>query len=241
MQSEDISSLITCQVVNLKKFNHDIIQVLLEPVAPASLSFHAGQYINLILDDDSERPFSLANAPRKDNLIELHIRHYAGGGIDRWLSKYNGSDLSVVISGPRGEFRLHDSDRPIIMIAGGIGFAPIKSLMEQIIHEGITRSVYLYWGARRRDDLYLDDLPQQWAQDYAHIHFIPVLSEETGGPGTRHGLVHEAVLEDFPDLAGFEAYISGPAAMIQTAHASFLEHGLDEQAMFSDMFAFMDI
>lgn len=240
MQAEDNPALITCQVAGLKKFNHDITQVLLEPVAPASLSFHAGQYINLILDDHTERPFSLANAPREDNLIELHIRHNAGGGVARWLGGNNGNDLSVVISGPRGEFRLHNTERPIIMVAGGTGFAPIKGLMEQIIHEGITRPVYLYWGARQSSDLYLDDLPRKWARDYENIHFIPVLSEETGPPGTRNGLVHEAVLEDFPDLAGFEVYLSGPAAMIHAARTSFLEHGLDEQAMFSDMFAFID-
>ncbi|MEX2523782.1 MAG: NAD(P)H-flavin reductase [Gammaproteobacteria bacterium] len=240
MQAEETSGLITCQVAGLKKLNHDIMQVLLEPVAPAFLSFHAGQYINLILDDATERPFSLASAPREDNLIELHIRHNAGGGVARWLNADNGSDLSVVISGPRGEFRLHDSDRPMIMLAGGTGFAPIKGLMEQIVREGVTRPVYLYWGARRREDLYMDELPRQWARDYANIHFTPVLSEDTGEHDTRSGLVHEAVLEDFPDLAGFEAYLSGPAAMIQAARESFLEHGLDEQAMFSDMFAFID-
>ncbi len=240
MQAEDIPAPITCQVAGLKKFNRDIVQVLLEPVTPSSLPFHAGQYINLILDDDTERPFSLANAPRADNLIELHIRHNAGGGVARWLDGHDGNELSVLISGPRGEFRLHHSNRPIIMVAGGTGFAPIKGLMEELLQEGGTRPIHLYWGARRREDLYLEDLPRQWARDYDNIRFTPVLSEEPGASDTRQGLVHEVVLKDFPNMAGYEVYLSGPEAMIRAARQGFLEHGLDEQAIFSDMFAFID-
>ena len=231
---------VTCRVTSLKQFNHDIMQVMLEPLEPTSLSFHAGQYINLILEDDGERPFSLANAPREDNLIELHIRHNAGGGVARWLEQDGGVENSLVICGPRGDFRLSRSGCPVIMVAGGTGFAPIKSLIEQIIREGAGRDVYLYWGARRREDLYLESLARRWAREHANIHFIPVLSEEDAGYGIRTGLVHEAVLEDFSSLHGFEAYLCGPPAMIRTARESFLKRGLDENAIFSDMFAFID-
>ena len=238
MQAETLR--VTCRVASLKQFNHDVMQVMLAPVSPPTLIFHAGQYINLVIDDGNERPFSLANAPREDNLIELHIRHNAGGKVARWLEADASRDDSVVITGPQGDFRLNDSDRPIIMVAGGTGFAPIKSLVEQIIHEGISRPVYLYWGARRREDLYLDSLPRRWAREYDNIHFIPVLSEEEPGAGIRTGMVHEAVLEDFSSLAEFDVYVCGPPPMIQTVRESFLKRGLDENAIFSDMFAFID-
>lgn len=240
MQQEPTPQRVTCRVAGLKQFNHEIMQVLLQPEPPASLRFQPGQYINIVLGGQEKRPFSLANAPREDNLIELHIRHNAGGRFARWLRDDMEEDARVVIDGPHGEFSIHESDRPIIMIAGGTGFAPIKALIEHMIHEHIGRIVYLYWGARTREDLYLESMAQRWGRVHENIHFIPVLSEENPGPGIRTGLVHEAVLEDFSGLGGYEVYVCGPVGLIRAAQETFLNHGLDKDAIFSDMFAFID-
>lgn len=240
MQQETTPQRVTCRVCGLKQFNHAIMQVLLQPLEPQSLEFHPGQYINIVLGDNRMRPFSLANAPREDNLIELHIRHNAGGRIASWLQSDLGEDAHVVIEGPYGDFSIHESERPMIMIAGGTGFAPIKSLIEHIINEKITRTVYLYWGARTREDLYLEDTAQRWERIHDNIHFIPVVSDEAPQASIRTGLVHEAVLEDFTNLEGYEVYLCGPVAMIRAAHDALLKHGLHEEAIFSDMFAFLD-
>ena len=240
MQPEAIPQRVTCRVSGLKQFNHAIMQVLLQPLQPPALAFHAGQYINIVLDDRKMRPFSLANAPREDNLIELHIRHNAGGRIAAWLQQDLAEDARVIIEGPYGDFFIHESDRPMIMIAGGTGFAPIKSLIEHIINAQITRTVYLYWGARTREDLYLENMAQRWGRIHDNIHFIPVVSDEAPRASLRTGLVHEAVLEDFTSLEGHEVYICGPAVMIRAAQDALLKHGLHEEAIFSDMFAFLE-
>jgi len=231
---------VSCRVAGLKQFNTGIMQVMLQPVSPAALRFHAGQYINIVLEEHKFRPFSLANAPRSDNLIELHIRHKAGGRVAKWLQSDLDENARILIEGPYGDFFIHESSRPIIMIAGGIGFAPIKALIEHTINEQIDRTIYLYWGARNREGLYLESLAQRWERRYQNIHFIPVLSEEAAGEEARHGLVHEAVLEDFPSLKGVEVYVCGPVGLIQAVQQSFSKHGLEENAIFSDMFAFID-
>jgi CDP-4-dehydro-6-deoxyglucose reductase len=231
---------VSCRVAGLKPFNHEITQVLLQPVSPASLRFHAGQYINIVLEEHKFRPFSLANAPREDNLIELHIQRKAGGRIAAWLQCEMDEDARIIIEGPYGDFFIHESGRPIIMVAGGIGFAPIKALIEHMINERIDRTVYLYWGARTREGLYLESLARRWEELHENIHFIPVLSEEAPEPGERSGLVHEAVLQDFPSLKGMEVYVCGPVGLIQAVQRIFPRHGLEEDAIFSDMFAFID-
>lgn len=240
MQRDAIPQRVTCRVSGLKQFNHAIMQVMLQPLEPQSLAYQAGQYINIVLDDGRMRPFSLANAPREDNQIELHIRHNAGGRIAAWLQRDLEEDAHVIIEGPFGDFSIHESDRPMIMIAGGTGFAPIKSLIEHIINGQISRSVYLYWGARTREDLYLENTAQRWGRIHDNIHFIPVVSEEEPQASIRTGMVHEAVLEDFTSLEGYEVYICGPAGMIRAAQDALLKHGLHEEAIFSDMFAFLD-
>lgn len=239
-QQQSTSRRLTCRVAGMTQFNHEIMQVLLQPDPPECLHFRPGQYINIVLNGQEMRPFSLANAPREDNLIELHIRHNAGGRFARWLQHDLDEDTRVIIEGPHGEFSIHDSTRPIIMVAGGTGFAPIKSLIEHIIHEQIDRTVYLYWGARTREDLYLQNMAQRWGRLHDNIHFVPVLSEEPPAAGVRTGLVHEAVLEDFPGLENYEVYVCGPVGLIRAVQETFLQYGLDEKALFSDMFAFLD-
>jgi CDP-4-dehydro-6-deoxyglucose reductase len=124
------------------------------------------------------------------------------------------------------------------MVAGGTGFAPIKGIVEHMLHHNIKRDIYLYWGARAREDLYMPALPNAWAKEHAHIKFIPVLSDalpEDDWHG-RSGLVHQAVLEDISDLSAYEVYCCGAPAMVEVAHASFVRAGLPEDAFYSDAF-----
>jgi NAD(P)H-flavin reductase len=145
----------------------------------------------------------------------------------------------ITFEGPVGSFVLHEpSDKPLIFVAGATGFAPVKSLLEQAFRMGIERPLHLYWGVRRLRDLYLTDLPRQWEREHPNFHFVPVLSEpapEDGWSG-RTGLVHEAILADFPDLSGFSVYACGSVRMVEAARPAFVSQGLHEDACYSDAF-----
>ncbi|MBI4997543.1 MAG: CDP-6-deoxy-delta-3,4-glucoseen reductase [Rhodocyclales bacterium] len=143
--------------------------------------------------------------------------------------------------GPLGTFRLREeSNKPMVMIAGGTGFAPIKALIEHAIHNHIKRPIALYWGAKNRAELYLPELPQQWAAAHPHISYVPVLSEPTAADAWtgRTGFVHEAVLEDFADLSGHQAYVCGAPVMVEAALRDFVARGLPADEFFADIFSY---
>jgi CDP-4-dehydro-6-deoxyglucose reductase len=141
--------------------------------------------------------------------------------------------------GPLGSFFLReDSDKPIIFVAGATGFAPVKSMVEHAFHTGMKRRMILYWGVRSLADLYLPELPRQWAAEHPNFSFVPVLSApqpEDRWTG-RTGLVHEAILADFPNLAGHQIYACGSVKMVEAAHPAFKSHGLQQDDCFSDAF-----
>jgi NAD(P)H-flavin reductase len=145
---------------------------------------------------------------------------------------------SVRFDGPLGDFSLRESERPIVFVAGATGFAPVKSMVEDAFHRGLKRPIYLYWGVRKLADLYLPDLPQRWARDHENFHFIPVLSDADPGDhwNGRTGLVHEAILKDFPDLAGKEIYACGSVKMVEAIFPSLKNQGAEEGMCFSDAF-----
>src|SRR5712691_2617177 len=165
------------------------------------LQFLAGQYLEFLLKGGARRSFSMANPPHADDLIELHVRHIAGGQFtDHVFGKMKERDI-LRFEGPLGTFFLRDdSDKPIVFVASGTGFAPIKSLVENAFHKGVTRPMVLYWGGRRPKDLYMNDLPLRWAAEHApQFRYVPVISD--GLPGDawagRAGFVHRAVMQDF--------------------------------------------
>jgi CDP-4-dehydro-6-deoxyglucose reductase len=203
------------------------------------LQFFAGQYIEFLLKDGKRRAFSLANAPHVDNLLELHLRLIPGGQFTQYVFNEMPDKAILRIEAPFGSFYYRsESEKPIIMVAGGTGFAPIKGIIEHMIHNDIKRDVFLYWGARAKQDLYMPELPSAWAAAYPHIKFIPVLSDATPEDDWqgRTGLVHQAVLDDMADLSSFDVYCCGAPAMVEVAHASFLNAGLPEDAFYSDAF-----
>jgi CDP-4-dehydro-6-deoxyglucose reductase len=227
------------QVVELTHLADDVMRVRLELLGEAPLRFYAGQYLNVLLDDGEKRSFSFATAPRDTKMIELHIRHVQGGRFTTHVfEKMKIGDI-VEFEGPQGSFFLReDSDKPIIFVAGATGFAPVKSMLEHAFETGVKRPMLLYWGVRSKKDLYLADLPQRWAAEHANFRFVPVLSEpkpEDRWEG-RTGLVHEAILADYPDLSGHQLYACGSVRMVEAAHPAFATHGLSQDDCYSDAF-----
>ena len=228
------------RVEKMRKLNHDVMELTLKLPATERMRFRAGQYIEVILRDGKRRAFSLANAPYDDQYLELHIRHVPGGQFTTQVFGEMKEKALLRIEGPLGSFYLRDSDRPILLIGGGTGFAPLKSIVGQLKAKGIDKPVTFYWGVRSQADLYMDYLPRDWASRSPLFNYVPVLSEpkpEDHWQG-RTGWVHQAVLEDISDLAAYDVYLSGPPPMIQAARLAFLERGLPGEQMYSDSFEY---
>jgi CDP-4-dehydro-6-deoxyglucose reductase len=229
-----------CRVQSMTRAAPDVMVIKLKLPANERLQFLAGQYIDILLKDGKRRSFSLANPPHDDELLELHIRNYAGGTFTEHVFGAMKEKDILRFEGPLGTFFLReDSDRPIIFLASGTGFAPVKGIIEHALHKGIRRPMHLYWGCRARDDLYLLQLPERWAREHPEFHFTAVLSEPraTDAWTGRTGLVHRAVMEDHPDLSGFEVYACGTPLMVEAAHREFTrERDLPEHAFYSDAF-----
>ncbi|MEO7071668.1 MAG: 2Fe-2S iron-sulfur cluster-binding protein [Rhodanobacter sp.] len=198
-----------------------------------------GQYLDVLLDDGRRRPFSIANGPQPDGAIELHVRHVTGGGFTSYVSDTLAVGDSLRIDGPLGTFvPREDSERPMLLMAGGTGFAPIKAIVEHFLALGTRRPMQLYWGARSVEDLYLRALAQAWAAAAPNLHFHAVVSEPGGNAGLRRGLVHAAVLEDWPDLSAWDIYMSGPPAMVEAARGAFAAAGAARSRVYFDSFEY---
>ena len=238
---EIVVKKLPCRVQSKKRLSHDVMELTLKLPVTERLQFLAGQYISILLPDGRRRSFSLANAPHDDQLLVLHVRHVEGGDFTGFVFNELQEKSILRIEGPLGSFFIHDdSQRPMIFMAGGTGFAPVKSLTEHCIAEKTSRPIHIYWGARAKQDLYLDDLPRHWAQEHTNIHYTPVLSEpqEADHWQGRTGFVHQAIMMDFADLSAYDVYACGPPAMVEAGHTAFLHHGLDEAHFYSDAFVF---
>lgn len=227
-----------CRVQALERVAPDVMRIELRLPATERLQFLAGQYIDVLLKDGTRRSVSLANPPHEDGVLELHLRNYGGTFSAHVFTRMRVKDI-LRFEGPLGTFYLReDSDKPVILVAGGTGFAPIKSIIEHTIHQHLRRPLMLYRGVRREVDLYLDNLPQAWQREHG-VRYIPVLSDalpEDPWAG-RRGLVHQAVLEDVPDLSQHEVYACGAPAMIDAARRDFCAlRSLPESAFYADAF-----
>jgi CDP-4-dehydro-6-deoxyglucose reductase len=224
-----------CRVQEMLRLSDDAMRIRLKLPANEKLVFLAGQFIEFLLKDGSRRSFSMANAPHDADLIELHVRHVAGGQFtDHVFNKMKERDI-LRCEGPFGTFFLREeSDKPVVFVASGTGFAPVKAVIEHMLHKGITRPAALYWGGRRPKDLYLNELAASWP-----IKYVPVISEaqpEDNWTG-RTGFVHRAVMEDFPDLSGHQVYACGVPIMVDSARKDFVEQcKLPEDEFYADSF-----
>jgi CDP-4-dehydro-6-deoxyglucose reductase len=228
-----------CRVERAVKPAEDVVMMYLKLPAGERLQFLAGQYIDILMKDGKRRSFSLANAPHDDAFLQLHIRKTPGGAFSRYVFEEMKERAILRFEGPLGTFYLReDSDKPMIFVAGGTGFAPIKAQIEHLLHHGDDRPIVLYWGARAKKDLYMHELPMKWAAEHPSFSYVPVLSDavpEDQWEG-RTGFVHQAVLDDFPDLAGYQVYSCGAPAMTDLARKTFVEKGLLDDEFYCDAF-----
>lgn len=229
-----------CRVQNMYRPADDVMVLQLKLPANERLQFLAGQYIDILLKDHKPRSFSLANAPHNDEFLELHIRNIVGGEFTKHVFEVMKERDILRFKGPLGTFFLReDTNKPIIFVASGTGFAPIKAIIEHALYIGIKRPMRFYWGARKLADLYMLEAAKQWERD--GIEFTPVLSDaipEDNWTG-RTGFVHQAVLDDYADLSGHEVYTCGAPIVVEAAHRDFTsQRGLPNEGFFSDAFTF---
>ena len=228
--------VLALRLIDKQRLAPDVMRLVLQPPRAQVLNRLPGQYLDVLLPAGKRRAFSIANAPHTGATIELHVRHVAGGDFTHRVFTDLDVGATLRVEGPLGTFvPREDSERPMIFVAGGTGFAPIKALIEHFLHLGTRRTMHLYWGARTPQDLYLPQLPQQWSASGA-LQFSPVISDAGTGAGGRVGLVHEAVLEDHTELSGFDIYMSGPPALIDAGRRSFVQAGLPEDRLYYDSF-----
>lgn len=233
--------VLPCRVARMEMLSHDVMRLMLKLPATERLQFLAGQYVDIILRDGRRRGFSLANAPHDDEFLELHIRHVPGGRFTDHVFSEMKEKAILRFEGPLGSFFLREeSERPIVLMGGGTGFAPLKGMIEHAVAAGLERPIDLYWGVRAKRDLYLHELAEGWARDHEWIRYVPVLSEPADDDAWdgRTGFVHDAVSADHDDLSGHEVYMSGPPAMIEAARAAFAARGLPEEYLFYDSFEY---
>jgi len=227
------------RVQALERLAHDVMRLSLQLPHDRRLQFLAGQYIEIITREGQRRAFSLANAPHDDGALEFHVRYVAGGDFTEHVFDGMREGEIMQIEGPHGSFTLREeSSNPIVLVAGGTGFAPVKGLLEHAFHLGIPRPLHLYWGVRAKRDLYLAALPKAWREAHPNFLFTPVLSEpraEDSWQG-RRGLVHDVVATDHPDTSGLDLYAAGPPVMVRAVRDVVVAHGLPVARFYSDPF-----
>ncbi|MDR0233971.1 MAG: CDP-6-deoxy-delta-3,4-glucoseen reductase [Zoogloeaceae bacterium] len=228
------------RIERLEKVTKDVILMHLRLPASETLEFRAGQYIDFLLPEGQRRSFSIANAPGKQDFIELHIRHVSGGLFTSWLFETAKVKDILRIEGPHGSFFLRDDNKkPIILLATGTGFAPIKGIVEDSLARKSKHPLHLYWGNRHESGFYARALPEQWVKKHSHIRFTPVLFAPSHDWHGRVGQVEEVAAADYPDLSGFEVYACGNPGMVEAAHHTLTTRcGLPEDAFYADAFAF---
>jgi len=230
-----------CRVEQREPLCHDVMRLVVKLPSLEPFVFLAGQYVDFLLPDRRRRSYSIANPPHEPERLELHVRRVAGGQFSTQVFEQLGERSLLRLEGPLGGFWLReDASRPIVMIAGGTGYAPIKSMLRHLMHTGAERPVHFYWGVRRPRDLYEGEQLRRWAAQYDWLRFTPVMSEAQADDcwQGRHGWVHEAVLDDHHSLAEVDVYAAGPPPMIAVIQELFPAQGLPQGRLFFDSFEF---
>ena len=230
----DIECLtVPCKIASLNFITEDIIVLTLRIPPSTPFNYLAGQYIDLI-HGSVRRSYSIANAQSTSAGIELHIRLLCDGEFSQLLKQSTPNQL-MRIEGPKGTFFVRDAVNPIIFLAGGTGFAPVKAMVEGLLASASQRDIYIYWGMPHSTSLYTD-IAKSWAMEFNHVHYVPVMSSEDATWHGRVGFVHQAVLDDFSDLSEYHVYACGSPLMIDAAKNAFIANGLDDAHFYSDAF-----
>ena len=240
-----------CRIERAEPLSHDVIALYLRLPIVETFEFEAGQYIDIMLPEGRRRSFSIASPPHDSKLLELHVRRVPGGELTERLFNHETRNALLHIEGPFGQFVYRPPvtptpaaptpaaptpAAPILMVGGGTGLAPLKSIMRHLIETGIDRAITLYWGVRSERDLYAQDELERLARRAPQFRYMPVLSEPSVSWSGRRGWVHEAVLRDLGVLAGYDIYASGPPAMIDAVRSEFAARGADAARLFFDSF-----
>ena len=227
-------AIFPCKVENIGFPTQNIAILHLRLPSNSDFRYLPGQYIDLMWKG-VRRSYSIANAEHREHGLELHIRRVSGGVFSQLVFDELKLETLLRLYGPHGTFFIRESDAPIIFLAGGTGFAPVKAMVEHLLEKKSPRLIYVYWGVSSIDFLYTI-LPNEWQKNHDNITFTPVLSVSDNEWKGRQGLVHQAVMDDFPNLAQFEVYACGTSNMITVAKSDFLKCGLLEKNFFADAF-----
>lgn len=230
--------IIQCKVEKIEALTDTIKRIVLIP--ESSIHFEAGQYLQIVMGDDDKRPFSIANAPREDGSIELHIgaepgNYYSSQVIEKMLQ-----DKCVDVQGGLGQaFFKQPQAQATVLLAGGTGFSYVYSILQQLLSTPLQAPVSLYWGTRSISDMYAFDKLKSLAQQYPLFTFHPVVEFPEKDWGGKTGWVHKAVLEDIPDLSNYQVYVAGRFEMAKVVREDFTKHGLPITSLFGDAYAFI--
>jgi CDP-4-dehydro-6-deoxyglucose reductase len=241
---EDIvTKRLPARIDRIEPLSHDVMGVHLRLPAAEEFRFKAGQYLDIMLSGGRRRSFSIASPPHEARTLELHVRRVAGGEFSERLFRDGAEGSLLSIEGPLGQFLYRDAPagRPMLMVGGGTGLAPLLCIIKHVLHERLERDMRLYWGVRAERDLYADqallDLERRMAQTAgARLTYVPVLSEGSVEWRGARGLVHAAVLADFSDFAGCDVYTAGPPAMVAAVRRELAARGTDAERIFFDSF-----
>ncbi|AFZ82651.1 2Fe-2S iron-sulfur cluster-binding protein [Candidatus Kinetoplastidibacterium crithidiae] len=213
------------RVISIERKTVDVIILKIKISFGERFLFKPGQYVDFLLKNGEKRSYSIANSPFIDQYLEFHIKHFFGGLFTDQLFGLTNIHLKeddiLRLEGPFGSFILQEkSKNPIIFLASGTGFAPIKSMMEYIIRENIfSQPIYLYWGARKLSDIYMNDLAKSWESLIVNFKYRPVLINEISESMVN---IPEYVMKDFKDLSSFQIYACGSNIMIESAKRDFI-------------------
>jgi CDP-4-dehydro-6-deoxyglucose reductase len=226
-----------CRIERVQFLSHDVLAVFLRLPAAESMSFQPGQYLDIMLPGGRRRSFSIASPPHDSRLLELHVRRVAGGEFTEPLFAVDARNALLSIEGPLGHFVYrHAPGVPMLLVGGGTGLAPLKSILRHVLENDLKRELILYWGVRSERDLYAREELEGLARRHSQLRFRPVLSEPGATWPGRSGWVHEAVLRDLGSLEGRDIYASGPPAMIDALRRDFVLHGAAPERLFFDSF-----
>jgi len=228
-----------CRIERMHRLAPEVMAVFLRLPANEEFNFFAGQYLDIMLPQNRRRSFSIASTPGRDELIELHIRKVASGEFTQQLFEGMKEKTLLRVEGPLGQFWFRkESPRPALLIGGGTGYAPLRSMLRDLLDVGDRRPLHLYWGAQARQDLYEDEQVRALCAAHQNLRYTSVLSDARADDNWigRRGLVHAAALDDHPRLQDFDVYASGPPAMVEAVRHEFTERGLPAQQLFFDSF-----
>ena len=188
----------------------------------------------------------MANTPNQNNILEFHIKHTPGGAFTDAIFGDGANSINMIkekdilrLEGPLGTFFLRNSKRPIIFLASGTGFAPIKAISESIFSKGIDRKIVLFWGVRKPEDLYMNEKIIGWSKQFSNFEFIPVISEDVPENlwSGKRGFVHHVAMSMYPDMRNYSVYSCGAPIVVRSAQEDFISQcNLPENEFFSDAF-----